>query len=96
MWPFSLQKDGFWEKKIGEPFALRDRGALELLRSLIKVVMIRHSKSQVKEGGEGEAKGNKNRRFFSLCDSVAVLFCFSSSSTYVWTSDKVSSISTAT
>lgn len=47
VWPFSLQNDGFWEKKVGEPFEERDPEALELLRALIRVVMMRHSKSQV-------------------------------------------------
>ncbi|CAN0583348.1 unnamed protein product, partial [Ectocarpus sp. 12 AP-2014] len=47
VWPFSLQNDGFWEKKVGEPFEAKDYGALELLRALIRVVMMRHSKSQV-------------------------------------------------
>ena len=47
MWPFSLQNDGFWEKKVSEPFAAKEKGALELLRALIGVVMMRHSKSQV-------------------------------------------------
>eukprot|EP00752_Nemacystus_decipiens_P012660 g11214.t1 len=46
VWPFSLQNDGFWEKKVSEPFAAKDQGALELLRALIGVVMMRHSKSQ--------------------------------------------------
>ncbi|CAM9858108.1 unnamed protein product [Ectocarpus sp. 6 AP-2014] len=46
VWPFSLQNDGFWEKKVGEPFEAKDYEALELLRALIRVVMMRHSKSQ--------------------------------------------------
>ncbi|CAM9840418.1 unnamed protein product, partial [Hapterophycus canaliculatus] len=46
VWPFSLQNDGFWEKKVGEPFEAKDQEALELLRALIRVVMMRHSKSQ--------------------------------------------------
>ncbi|CAN0064539.1 unnamed protein product [Scytosiphon promiscuus] len=46
VWPFSLQNDGFWEKKVGEPFEAKDTEAMELLRALIRVVMMRHSKSQ--------------------------------------------------
>ncbi|CAM9883365.1 unnamed protein product [Pylaiella littoralis] len=51
VWPFSLQNDGFWEKKVSEPFAIKDDGALELLRALIRVVMMRHSKSQTYSDG---------------------------------------------
>ncbi|CAM9752136.1 unnamed protein product, partial [Laminaria digitata] len=53
VWPFSLQNDGFWEKKIGEPFKAKEDASLDLLRALIRVVMMHHSKSQVRieEGG---------------------------------------------
>ncbi|CAN0120810.1 unnamed protein product, partial [Discosporangium mesarthrocarpum] len=47
VWPFSLQNDGFWEKRIAEPFHRRVPAALDLLHALVKVVMMRHSKSQV-------------------------------------------------
>jgi hypothetical protein len=40
--------DGFWEKKIGEPFKRQDPCSLPLLHKLIEVTMIRHSKGQVR------------------------------------------------
>ena len=48
VWPFSLsdKHDGFWARKIGDPFLQKDENALKLLYSLIDVVMMRHSKSQ--------------------------------------------------
>lgn len=46
VWPFCLQKDGFWESKIGKPFRANDKDALLLLHDLLDVVMMRHSKSQ--------------------------------------------------
>ena len=48
VWPFSLSDslDGFWQKKIGGPFAEKEESSLELLYALIDVVMMRHSKSQ--------------------------------------------------
>jgi SNF2 family DNA or RNA helicase len=55
VWPFCLldSEDGFWHKKIGEPFAKKrkDDTALQLIYSLIDVVMMRHSKSQRYEDG---------------------------------------------
>ncbi|KAM3572300.1 hypothetical protein VYU27_005687 [Nannochloropsis oceanica] len=54
--PFSLQNDGFWEAKIGQPWKKRSEGevgqqALILLRLLISVCMMRHSKGQVYVAG---------------------------------------------
>ena len=48
VFPFCLsdKEDGFWKKKIGDPFKEKDENALLLLHSLIDVVMMRHSKSQ--------------------------------------------------
>eukprot|EP00899_Mesostigma_viride_P014310 jgi/Mesvir1/22880/Mv19405-RA.1 len=48
VWPFSFHDstDGFWEFKIGNPWAAKDPAALDLLHLLLRGVMIRHSKSQ--------------------------------------------------
>jgi len=46
IWPFSLQNDGFWERKIQEPFEAKDPSSLPLLHALIDICMMRHSKSQ--------------------------------------------------
>ena len=48
VWPFSLnnKRDGFWDHKIGKPFADHDEQSLKLLYLLIDNVMMRHTKSQ--------------------------------------------------
>ena len=46
VWPFCLQKDGFWESKIGTPFRQKSKEAIRLLYDLLDVVMMRHSKNQ--------------------------------------------------
>ena len=44
--PFSLAQDGFWETRIANPFKRRTMMSLKLLRLLISVCMMRHSKGQ--------------------------------------------------
>jgi hypothetical protein len=48
VWPFSLtnREDGFWARKVGDPWAARDPAALALLRALLDGVAMRHSKRQ--------------------------------------------------
>mmetsp|Transcript_50196 Transcript_50196/g.160864 ORF Transcript_50196/g.160864 Transcript_50196/m.160864 type:complete len:444 (+) Transcript_50196:74-1405(+) len=48
VWPFALQEseDGFWSHKIGQPWKDEAEEALPLLHSLLRGIMIRHSKSQ--------------------------------------------------
>ena len=48
VWPFSMSDstDGFWSHCISKPLALRQPGALRLLGSLLRTVMMRHSKAQ--------------------------------------------------
>ena len=50
IWPFSLsdKTDGFWKKCIGDTYKGRKKSSLKLLKSLIDVVMMRHSKSQTR------------------------------------------------
>ena len=50
IWPFSLsdKTDGFWKKCIGDAYKDRKKSSLKLLKSLIDVVMMRHSKSQTR------------------------------------------------
>lgn len=46
--PFCLadQQDGFWGRRIKTPWSLRDPSARQLLKVLLKGIMIRHSKGQ--------------------------------------------------
>jgi E3 ubiquitin-protein ligase SHPRH len=48
VWPFSLtnREDGFWARKVGDPWEARDPAALALLRALLEGVAMRHSKRQ--------------------------------------------------
>lgn len=48
VWPFCLSnsQDGFWDSKIGHPYATNQDSALILLYALLDAVMMRHSKTQ--------------------------------------------------
>jgi hypothetical protein len=48
VWPFSLNNDGFWERKIQGPWGKKRPEALALIRKLVSVCMIRHSKAQAR------------------------------------------------
>ncbi|KAG5182298.1 SNF2 family N-terminal domain-containing protein [Tribonema minus] len=46
VWPFTLQNDGFWERKVQAPFEGRRRDALPLVHALVEITSMRHSKGQ--------------------------------------------------
>lgn len=46
VWPFSLRLDGFWERKVRDPWVQRDPACLPLLRLLLAATTMRHTKSQ--------------------------------------------------
>jgi hypothetical protein len=46
VWPFSLANDGFWERRVSEPFKQKDRASLPLLHALVDCTVMRHSKNQ--------------------------------------------------
>lgn len=39
--------DGFWKLRVKEPFAKRDKAALDLVHTLLRTLFIRHSKKQI-------------------------------------------------
>jgi SNF2 family DNA or RNA helicase len=53
VWPFALRDevDGFWGRKIQAPWDMQEPLALDLLHTLLRGVMIRHSKSQSYKDG---------------------------------------------
>jgi len=48
VWPFALRDevDGFWGRKVDLPWKAQEPAALDLLQTLLRGVMMRHSKSQ--------------------------------------------------
>eukprot|EP00127_Corallochytrium_limacisporum_P005102 Clim_evm8s199 gene=Clim_evmTU8s199 len=52
VWPYSLQNDGFWDSRIAKPIAKKNFEGLHLLQSLLRTIMMRHSKEQVHVGSD--------------------------------------------